>query len=185
MNRPVLSVLYAGMLLALAGCENNLAEVQAIQQKELMVETAKQVRIIYSQSAKVRAIITAPHLIHYTNAPSKVVLDQGLLARFFDDSLHLKSTLTARYGEYFEQTGKIEVRDSVVVVNAKGEKLNCDELHWDLNKKLFVSNSQVRITTPSQLIYGKGLEAPSDFSWYLVTQVQNSRIRVPKSQLGP
>ena len=59
------------------------------------------------------------------------------------------------------------LRDSVVVINlAKGDTLKTDELWWDQNTQEFYTDKPVEIHQPDKTVYGKGLRAAQDFSWY-------------------
>ena len=57
--------------------------------------------------------------------------------------------------------------DSVVVINIRqGDTLRTDELWWDQNAEEFHTDRNVRIFQKDKTIYGKGLRAAQDFSWY-------------------
>jgi LPS export ABC transporter protein LptC len=101
---------------------------------------------------------------------------------FFDDTLNVESTMNARYARYYEEQGNILVRDSIVVVNKKGERLNTEELVWNEKLRRFYTEKFVRITTPTQTMYGDGLEANEDFSWY---QIKNPKgvVKVDKTDV--
>ncbi|PJJ76760.1 LPS export ABC transporter protein LptC [Thermoflavifilum aggregans] len=176
-----------GLLFSLqTGCVNKLEDIHALHAPFTNVESADSVRILYSQGGKVRAEIQAPYLKHYQTDTPRVVMYGGVVAHFFDDSLRVQSTLTAGEGVLYEENNRITVENQVVVMNVKGERLECDSLYWDPRRQLFVAPGKVKITTASQLIYGKGLEASADFTTYKVLQVENSQIMVNKSELpGP
>jgi len=53
-----------------------------------------------------------------------------------------------------------------VVINKEGKRLDCNELNWDSKKGKFLSKKAVRISTPTDTIYGTGLESNQDFSDY-------------------
>ncbi|MBX5438388.1 MAG: LPS export ABC transporter periplasmic protein LptC [Thermoflavifilum sp.] len=180
-------IMLAGCIFWLcSGCVNKLEDIHALHAPFVNVETADSVRILYSQGGKVRAEIQAPYLKHYQTDTPRVIMYGGVVAHFFNDSLQIQSTLTAGEGVLYEQNNRIVVDKQVLVVNAKGERLACDSLYWDPQRQLFVAPGQVKITTASQLIYGKGLEASADFTTYKVLQVENSQIMIPKTELpGP
>ena len=95
----------------------------------------------------------------------------------------MNSTLTARYARWYEKQGNILIRDSIVVVNKKGEKLNTEELVWHQGIRRFYTEKFVRITTPTQVMFGDGLEANEDFTWY---EIKNPKgvVRVNKSEVS-
>ncbi|MCL6524399.1 MAG: LPS export ABC transporter periplasmic protein LptC [Thermoflavifilum sp.] len=171
------------LVILFSGCVNKLADIQALHAPFTNVETADSVRILYSQAARVRAEIMAPYLKHYQTDTPRVIMYGGVHANFFDDSLHVQSNLIAGEGVFFENTNRITVENHVVVMNIQGERLECDSLYWDPQRQLFIAPGWVKITTPTQLIMGKGLEASADFSKYKVLEVTNSQIMVNQSQL--
>jgi Lipopolysaccharide-assembly, LptC-related len=57
------------------------------------------------------------------------------------------------------------------VINAKGEKLNTEEIIWDEQKKIIYSNAFVKITTGDEIIWGIGMEANEDFTDYVIKKV--------------
>ncbi len=99
-------------------------------------------------------------------------MNNGLEVEFYNDSLQVQSKLTAKYGKYFEQNGNVLVRDSVVITNIKNEKLNTEELVWNEKLQKFYTEKFVTITTPTQVIYGDGLESNQNFSVYKITNIK-------------
>lgn len=177
------AIIFFAIMLPLAACENNLQKIQELDKKQANIEIAKNIRLLYSQAGKVKAQLTAPVLYRYLDDPPHVLLNNGLRVLFYNDSMQVQSILTAREGIYEENTNKITVKNNVVLINNKGEKLECAELHWDPQKQQFYTNTDVKITTPGQLIYGTGLVAPADFSSYTVTHIHNSNIKVNNNEL--
>jgi LPS export ABC transporter protein LptC len=114
--------------------------------------------------------------------PPFVDMRKGLKVEFFDDSTHVESTLTALYARWYEGKGNVLIRDSVVVVNKKGETLRTEELIWNQNVKMFYTEKFVRINTPDQVMYGDGLEANEDFSWYRIKNPKGV-VRVNKEEM--
>ena len=73
-------------------------------------------------------------------------------------------------------------RDSVVVINNKGEIMNTDELIWDEDKKIIYSNSFVKIRTADEIIYGNGMTANENFTGYVIKNITGT-IKVKSSNL--
>ena len=152
-------------------CENSPDQIAALTKKEIGVEEAKNVNIIYSLGDKTKAKLTAPYMLRHEESAPYIEFTKTLHADFYDDSLRIESRLNAHYGKYMETESKVYLRDSVVVFNTKGDTLYCNELYWDRSKtgKEFYTDKPVRIRTPSQIIDGDGLDAPQDFkSWHII-----------------
>lgn len=171
-------------MLSTVSCSNDPKDINALVNKSAAQEDkAYDVTIIISEHGKAKARIFSKEFIRYEHAkPPYLDMKKGIKVEVFGDSLHIESTLTARYARYYEKQGNILIRDSIVVVNKKGEQLNTEELVWNQNIKKFYTEKFVRITTPTQVLYGDGLEANEDFSIY---EIKNPKgiVEVKKSEL--
>ncbi|WP_161596873.1 LPS export ABC transporter periplasmic protein LptC [Chitinophaga vietnamensis] len=132
--------------------------------KKAAVENGTDITIIFSQNGRVNAKLTAPALERSLDRPSYVEFKRGLKVYMYDTTLALSSTLSAKHGKYLEEEGNVYLSDSVVVINAKGERLDCNELNWDPKRKVFYSTKEVFIQSPTATLHGWGLEANEDFT---------------------
>lgn len=176
--RLVLFVLTS--LFGLVACENDLSEVNSITaatEKQLPVESGKNVEIMYSDSARVRAKLTAPVLDHYSGKKNYMELPKGMQVIFYDANKKEQTKLTANYGiGYDDGTGmnRMEAKQNVVVVNEKGDRLNTEHLIWDAVSKTIYTEDFVKITTAEETIWGDGLTANQDFTVYEITHPKGS-----------
>lgn len=172
------------ILLLFPSCNNDLKTIkQVIDRSTLNTEHADSVTIYYSKEGHTQAQLSTKTFTHVSDAkPPYTEMKNGLKVIFYDDSLNIKSTLTAKYGKYFETTGNVLVRDSVVVYNDKHEQLNTEELIWNEKSRLFFTEKFVKITTPTQVIYGDGMESNQNFSDYKITNIKGI-IGISKSAL--
>lgn len=175
--------LVAGALLS--SCKNKPEDIDDIVSKyHVDQDRAEDVTIIYSEEGITKVRLYAKEFIkNETAKPPYTEMKEGLKVEFFDDSLHVISTLTARYGRYYEEAGNVIIRDSVVVVNAKGEQLHTEELIWNQAIRKIFTEKFVRINTPTQIMYGEGLEANEDFSWYRIKK-PTGIVQVNKDQVS-
>jgi LPS export ABC transporter protein LptC len=158
----------------LASCENDLAKVEKIASNEasLPVETSRDINIIYSDSARVKAQLSSPLLKFYKVANPYHEMPSGLKVDFYGEDLKIESTLTAKSGRKFQNQGIIEVKDSVVVINEKGERLNTERLIWNEKTRKIYTDKFVKITTPNEVIYGEGMEANQNFTNYKIFKIK-------------
>lgn len=158
------------------GCENDLAKVEKIATNEisLPVETSKVVELIYSDSSIVRAKLNTPILKLYKVANAYHEMPEGLYVEFYGANNQVESTLSAKYGRKFQNQGIIEVKDSVVVINNKGERLDTERLIWNEKTKKIYTNSFVRITTLKDVMFGEGMEANQNFTNYKIYKYKGS-----------
>lgn len=166
------------LLLGFSACENDIALVNSITaEDELPVESGKNVEYIYSDSAIVRAKITAPQLDRYVGKKNYMELPKGMHIIFYNTKQVEETNLTADYGiGYDDGTGmnKMEARRNVCVINEKGDRLNTEHLIWDAVTRKIYTKEFVKITTKDETIWGDGLEADQDFSKYTILHPKGS-----------
>jgi LPS export ABC transporter protein LptC len=161
------------IVLLLASCGNSDEEVNEYNSKSLGVEEIKNADINYTLGGKAKAKLTSPLMLRVQEASPYVEFPKKLHVDFFNETSAVDSRLDARYGKYLEQESKVFLKDSVKVINIKGDTLYCDELWWDRNRKgsEFYTELPVRIRTKTQIINGVGMEASQDFKSYVIKKV--------------
>lgn len=166
-------------LLLSTSCKNDLAEVEALNdQLQVDVETAKDVEILYSDSAQVRVRITGPTMLyHLDRAEPEQEFPDGVNVEFFGPEGEVTSQLTAQYGLRKQNQKEVVVRDSVVWKSVEGDTLETEELFWDERREKIYSKKFVVITRPDEVIYGHGFEADQDFSYSRINAIEG-RIKV-------
>jgi len=172
------------LLLVVSSCKNKSSDINELLGKVNFTEDkAEQVVIIFSENGKVKGRLFATEFIINEQAkPPFMDARKGLRIESYDDSTQVQSTLTAKYARYYMRQGNILIRDSIVVVNKKGERLATEELVWNEKLKKFYTEKFVRIKTPAQVIFGDGLEANQDFTQYSITNIKGM-IQVNKNDV--
>ncbi|HEY6504876.1 MAG TPA: LPS export ABC transporter periplasmic protein LptC [Chitinophagaceae bacterium] len=149
----------------LFSCENDPKQIDELTKDIVEVEEARMVESFLSQEGKMRAKLTAPLMLRVLDDTLYVEFPNSLHVDFYNDSIQVESWLDSKYGKYFETLDKVYLRDSVVVINIKGDTLRCPDLWWDQNAKLFYTNKYAEYHAKGKNIYGgKGLEATQDMS---------------------
>ncbi len=161
------------LMLCLTACENDMAEVQrVISQEERAIERARDVEILYSDSAIVRVRIQAYTMLnHLDKKEPRREFPEGFVVDFFDERKRVVSNLSANYAMHYINDSKIFMKDSVVVWNEKGERLEAEELTWDEKEKKVYSEEFVKMTTADQIIYGYGFTSNLEFTRWKIKQV--------------
>ncbi len=172
----------AGVLLLavlLAACDNLKTEnKQLFTPEDTQVVIAKDVEILYSDSAILRVRVQGPLLYNYDDRENpRQEFPGGVKIDFLEPDLSVKSTLTAKTAVRFPEKGQIVARDSVELNTIKQEKLETEELIWDEKTAKIHTDKFVKVTKPGEIIYGYGLEAEQDFSYWLI-KVPKGRIKV-------
>lgn len=161
------------LMLGLSACENDMAEVQrVISKEERAIERARDVEILYSDSAIVRVRIKAYTMLnHLDKTKPRREFPEGFIVDFFDERKQVVSNLSANYAMHYTSDSKIFMKDSVVVWNKKGERLEAEELTWDEKEKKVYSDEFVKMTTADQIIYGYGFTSNLEFTRWKIKQV--------------
>lgn len=177
---------YAGFVLAVAvvlcwmsACTDLKKETrQVFTQDDVAMEVARDVEILYSDSAIVRVRVTGPLMQNNIDRENpRQEFPAGVKIDFLEPNLSIKSTLTAKTAVRYPEKGRIIARDSVVLTTVKKEKLETEELIWDEKRAKVFTEKFVKVTKPGEVIYGFGLEAEQDFSYWKIT-VPKGRIKV-------
>ena len=163
-------------LFAISSCVNDLADVDKLfQASDPGVEIAKDVEVMYSDSARVRVIIQGPTLVrHLDKINPHDEFTEGVHVDFLDDAGLVESTLDAIYGVRYSRDHKIIVRDTVdhvVLESVRGEKLETSELIWNEKEGTVHTDKFVKITKPDEVIFAYGFRAKQDFSEYTLLSV--------------
>jgi LPS export ABC transporter protein LptC len=180
-------ILIPGVLFMIsAACNNDPEQIRALTGNgKKMEDHAEDVTLIYSKDGKIKMRAFAHDFTRKESAnPAFIDMNKNLKGEFFDDSGRIEHIITADSSRYYTTKGDIIVWDSVQVVSTKGQQLNTQELIWNESIHKFFTEKPVKISSASEVLYGDGLEANSDFSWYKILKprgtVEVSRGEVPR-----
>ena len=120
-------------------CEDNTATLQELNRdRQEPIGTAKNIRMVYTDSIKIQAILTAPKHIDYTNLDFRYAeFPEGLKVIFFDSQGN-ESEVLADYGILYSDSRLIDLKGNVQLISNEGSKLTTQQLFWDAeNEWLF------------------------------------------------
>jgi len=168
----VFAFIPALMCCALSGCKNDLDEAKLVTSRaNVNIETGKGVVIQYSDHGNTKIKATAKTLTRFNVEKPYLEFSDGIKLVFYSEDRQVGTTMTADYASAVENSNIMTARKNVEVINAKGEKLNTEEIIWDEQKKIIYSNAFVKITTADEIIWGNGMEANEDFTDYVIKKV--------------
>lgn len=114
-------------------------------------------------------ILKAPVQVEFQNGNQEY--EKGIEVVFFQKDSASKSILKADFVHYNKQQDLYTAVGHVVLEDlVKKERLNTEKLHWSRTEGRVFNNEFVEITTPSQILKGKGLTARQDFSSYTILE---------------
>lgn len=150
----------------LFACKNDLKEIAAMDFSDTIPEiSARNIDFTFSDSAIVQIRLTGPVMHAYEGEEPYMVFPDGFMVEFYDSVMNVTTTITGLYGIHYREKKFMEARKNVVVTNFEtGERLDTEELIWDMNKKIIYSNKFVKITSEDGVLYGDTLIASQDFS---------------------
>ena len=169
------SYLFLFCIFLFHGCVNDMEEVKAITEEELLpIEVSENIRIIYSDSAQLRVILEAGHLERFQGEDPYVEMSKGVHMRFFSSGDVVESELTSNYAISYQNSDIMEAKEDVVVINQKGETLNTEHLVWEKKTEKIYTEEFVKITTEDEVIFGHGFESNQDFTKYRIKKIKGT-----------
>ena len=116
----------------LFSCEDNsqaLREMNMDRQDPLA--TANNIRMVYTDSLKIQAVLTAPKHIDYTNLSFRYSeFPEGLKVIFYDN-LGNENEVLADYGVLYDETKLIDLKGNVQLKSHDGSILTTNQLFCD------------------------------------------------------
>jgi LPS export ABC transporter protein LptC len=156
------------LLLGSSSCSDYAKKnVAKMMQADTLIFTQEgsDVTIDYTDSGRLKAKLFAKKLIGYKKEGNDIIrMPKGVKADFFNEFGQRESFLTADKGISYQTQKITEVTQNVVVMNNKGEKLNTEKLIWDQKKQIIYTDKFVKITTPTEVLTGEGMESSQDFN---------------------
>ena len=130
-----------GMLL-LGACETDLKEVDRIAaiQAEEPVDISLGVTVVYSDSALVKARMTAPEMRHYNVEEPYYEFQKGVTIIFYDENREETQRITSDYAIQKEAEELIEFRQNVVITRIDGSVIKTEELIHDQKAGTFFND---------------------------------------------
>ncbi len=169
-------ILFSACILGSCG-GNDLrkAEKVSIEREKIPQETGKKLEVIYTDSSYLKARVLAPKIEKFKEEDKTYIeMPKGVKANFFNKKGKRNSRLRANYGIRYLEQNKMVVKDSVLVVNRKGDTLKTEKLTWDENEGKIFSDQFVKVKTPEEIIYAKGFESNQTFTNYKFYNIEGT-----------
>ena len=169
-NNIIKSIVVIICTAMLFSCENDIKDINSLSDFENNpVDIAKEVEIAYSDSGKIKMLLTSPIMKKYESDDPYTEMPEGVKVFFYDTAKTIDSYLTANYAINREKSRIMEAKNDVVVINTRGERLNTEHLIWDQKKRTIYTNESVKITTADEVLFGDGLKSDETFdNWEIL-----------------
>jgi len=175
MNRRLshLSGMLAILALLSVGCENDIERINMLtDDTETPTVKGTNIKVIYSDSAKVKVQILAPTYQQFPDVERPYMeFPDGMKVYFYDDSLKLESEITADHTIYYIEEHLWHATGNVVARRFdNGDALYTEELFWNEAEKHIYSDTYTKVHNEDNVLYGsRGFRSNQDLSnWYLI-----------------
>ena len=117
-------------------CDDGSSTLKQINQfNENPVGIAYDIHMTYTDSAEVKAILTAPLNLDYTHLSFKYSeFPEGLKIIFYNNN-NEENTVVADYGILYNQTKIVDLQGNVVLLSNDGSRLETSQMYWDSEKE--------------------------------------------------
>lgn len=174
------------LTLFLYGCANDIGEVNRLTEEQAYrTERAEEVKIIYSDSAKVLVKITAPEMIRTSGNKIKDEFPKGIKIEFLSESGRPTSWLIAESAIRDEVTRRFIAKGKVKFYNAQNDALESSELTWYEDEKYLDTEKFIRIVQPNRgdTSYGYGFKTNPEFTRFEIKKKTKSKFNIERLKL--
>lgn len=168
-------IISSGLIIMLLSCENRIEDINSVTDwNKLPVISAKDVEILYSDSAIVKAKLIAKELYEHEKTEDKeayVEFPKGIEILFYNKFKTIESKLSCKYAIYNKSTNLFESRNDVEIYNFETkERLNTEQMFWDEKKEIIYSDHFTKITRDNNdVTYGEnGFTSDQTFTSYTI-----------------
>tara|TARA_B110000285_G_C15142761_1_gene632180 strand:- start:9273 stop:9821 length:549 start_codon:yes stop_codon:yes gene_type:complete len=156
----------------LSSCENNSDEVQRITHFENAPdEYTENLDMFHNDSGYTKVNLYARVSETYHNPKHITKFKKFLRVDFYNKRGEKVSTLTALRGTFDHDEGIVIVEDSVRLLNYDKEQLlETEYLIWNKKDSTIRTNRNVLISSPKEVLVGKGLVTKQDFSFFEILE---------------
>ncbi len=174
MNKKIIFIIAVNIVLfstMFDSCKNDIDTVNQLTRKEKIptfdIDTFK---LIYSDSGKIKVKVNAPKFTRFEKTVRNYdEYEEGIHVSFFNYKSSPEANLKCDYARYFIDKNLWEAKFNVEIINSEtNEKINTEQLFWDVNKELIYSEKFVKITRPNEILWGEGFESNQDFTKYRI-----------------
>jgi lipopolysaccharide export system protein LptC len=161
--------------LSISSCMDTVVNFEPIRAKRgYSLEVAHDVKILYSDSALLKVIVSGPELKRYVY---KFRVEEefpiGVHVEFFDEQGSPTAWLDAKYAIRKPSERNIIARDSVVLYNIEGGRIETTELTWDERTHTLSTERFVKIIRPSgDTLTSYGMKTNETFTEYELYSVE-------------
>ncbi|MDA0987132.1 MAG: LPS export ABC transporter periplasmic protein LptC [Bacteroidetes bacterium] len=126
--------------------------------------------VTFSDSGRVKAILHSDY-IQTSEGSSKKNMKGNIVINLYDENGNHSSTITSNRGTADEETYYIEVEGNVIVTSNNGVVVKTEKMIWNQDRQIVMSETNVKITSSTEIINGVGFESDQFLRDYKVFKV--------------
>tara|TARA_B100001093_G_scaffold118319_1_gene110888 strand:- start:6 stop:536 length:531 start_codon:yes stop_codon:yes gene_type:complete len=149
----------------LLSCEDNFQEIQNINSKNILpIGITENLKLIYTDSAKVKAILYSDLNKDFTNQSFPYSeFPEGVKITFYDNDLN-ETIVTSDYAITYNKTNIVNLIGNVVINNFDGSELKTKQLYWDPKQEWLFTEEKFSFKNIDYDIVASRLDANRSFT---------------------
>ena len=153
------------ILIFLLSCEDNFQEIQNINSKNILpIGITENLKLIYTDSAKVKAILYSDLNKDFTNQSFPYSeFPEGVKIAFYDNDLN-ETIVTSDYAITYNKTNIVNLIGNVVINNFDGSELKTKQLYWDPEQEWLFTEEKFSFKNIDYDIVASRLDANRSFT---------------------
>ena len=153
------------LLILILGCDDNFQEIKNINSKvSFPVGETENLKLIYTDSAKVKAILYSSLNLDFTNQVFPYSeFPNGVEITFFDKENN-QTIVKSDYAITYNKTNIVNLVGNVIINNYDGSELKTNQLYWDPEQEWLFSEEKFTFKNTDYDITAKRLDANRSFS---------------------
>ena len=146
-------------------CEDNFQEIKNINNSDsIPIGIAENIKLIYTDSAKVKAVLTSPINKDFTNQEFPYSeFPNGIEITFFDKNKN-STVVTSNYAITYNKTNIVDLVGDVVINIHDGTELKTSQLYWDPEQEWLFTEEKFSFKNTDYDILAKRLDANRSFT---------------------
>lgn len=164
-------------------CEDNFQEIKKINNyKNFPIGVAENIKLIYTDSAKVKAILTSTLNNDFTNQlfPYSEFPD-GVKITFFDNK-NQETTVTSDYAIAYNKTNIVDLVGNVVINTHDGSVLKTSQIYWDPEQEWLFTEKKFTFKNIDYDISAVRLDANRSFTIFNSGELEGQVVIEDKEQ---
>lgn len=171
-------------LIIVVGCSTTAPPPETPVEEEYPEQEMFNARISFYSEDRLATLIEAGHVLQYEKQ-NLIILDSGIVADFFDEEGRKRTRIWADSGTASENTRNLNAYGHVVALSDSGEQLETEILRYDHAKGMIFADGNVKISTPTDTIYGTGFKADKNLKNWTVEQPTGRTLRERPTSTNP